>query len=727
MSEVVGAGFTAPAVADGLAQAPAGVLAMALMPNESLLSNNTRPVFALDADPLRLLALVVQMNGPPPEVVSRVFTRLFDTPYRGRPWGRVIESLYHVTCPACWRQTRAEYFRWRGLPPALQSRFVHCEHCGYSGEAAAEDEERAFAAEIMPSPAQVWEMTGRVLPPEHGLRTKVEHAHQFYTTRNLWVLWETLRILAELELSAPERRALQWIVARALWWGSNLAQQPALLWQPHLRRPRQFLEPNMHIVFEKALQEVRDCSGRLPRTQVTQVAPLLEGEKGRILLTQRWPISLKTGPSARPLALVLLSVPPPTPLYWLLRFVWSGWLFGQRAARPLLPLLELRQTTTAALPEGFEEMVAWLEDALHEEGVLVVQWRWRGVPTQTAALLAALPPVSAPPLVARVDEHEWLGMVSCRPQPSAAEQVISENRLVVGAEAMRQTLRERGEPLLYPPLQAAVLAAWQSHRLLEADDLSLLQRLFDPQTPPQGITAINNAGEPATSEKDVWWWLEIPPDPWQPASDSAERKLVELLAEQPPNKQTLLQTLTQALSPAAIPDRPWFEALLNSYAVSEDGRIHLRKKDEPAARHEEIMAFAEMLMERGRDFGFDTVHWWEEKTRLLVEWYREKQRRLSFLLSANTNLTPRLWLSRTPLPPVQRYLVLPGGRAGLVRWRIEHQPLWATIASAQGWSFVKFRQLRTSLSQPPSDLELWLNTLQFDPLFSEPGEQLQLW
>jgi len=211
-------------------------LAMALMPHERLLRGVSRPVFVVDADPLRLLALVVQISGPAAEEVSRAFTRLFDTLYRGRPWGRMIDSLYRTTCPACWRQTSAVYFRWRGSPPALQSRFVRCEHCGYEGETLVEDEDRALAAEIAPSPALAWEMMGRVLPAEHELREEVKGVHQFYTDRNRWVVWETLRILGEMDTSVSIRRALQWIMARALWYGSNVAQQPAWLWQSHRRR-----------------------------------------------------------------------------------------------------------------------------------------------------------------------------------------------------------------------------------------------------------------------------------------------------------------------------------------------------------------------------------------------------------------------------------------------------------------------------------------------------------
>ncbi len=143
---------------------------------------------------------------------------------------------------------------------------MQCEQCGYEGEAAADPEDMALAAGISLGDMLRWQMMARVVPEGHPLRARIDQATAFYTPRNLWILWQTLRMLELAELEVDQRRAIQWLIAQSLWKGSHLCTQPGLLWQPTLRRTHHFFEPNLWHLMHQVSATAQEMSGNAPRT-----------------------------------------------------------------------------------------------------------------------------------------------------------------------------------------------------------------------------------------------------------------------------------------------------------------------------------------------------------------------------------------------------------------------------------------------------------------------------
>ena len=248
----------------------------------------------------------------------------------------------------------------------------------------------ARAAEVEPGRLLLWEMMERVAPAADPLRSRAEQALNFYTSRNLWILWQTLRILKEVMLTQGERRALQWVLSESLWHGSVLGHQAESLWQSQARRPRRFVERNLWNVFHESLAYVQALSGRLRRDVRTVEATAdgnVEEDAGRAYhLAQRWPAQVAGRIESGRAALALAVAPPALPLYWLLRWVWSGWLFGAEAAEVMQDLLALRPGGNALAPllsDAFTSACDWLAPA----GRLLIQWRWRGEDDPSEAIL----------------------------------------------------------------------------------------------------------------------------------------------------------------------------------------------------------------------------------------------------------------------------------------------------------------------------------------------------
>jgi hypothetical protein len=77
-----------------------------------------------------------------------------------------------------------------------------------------------------------------------------------------------------------------------------------------------------------------------------------------------------------------------------------------------------------------------------------------------------------------------------------------------------------------------------------------------------------------------------------------------------------------------------------------------------------------------------------------------------------------------PYPRERTILILPGGRAGLLAYKLKRDP--ALKEKAQGWRFLKFRHLRSLLNIPLLTRETWLDQLSADPIKQDDKEQMML-
>lgn len=726
MSEVVGAQFAAPVTAAAVAAAPAGSVIMALGATATPFMASGRHCLIIDPDPLALLATSVQLHGPTALDIGRVLTRLLDAPYRGRPWGHTLQGLYVTSCPACGRPTTAHAYHWQGSPPAIISRTLHCELCNFSGETPAEAEDRSRAAEAEPGRTLYWETMERVVAATDSLRGRAEQATGFHTPRSLWALWQTLRILRDLDLPQDQRRALQWVLAEALWHASSLADQPELLWQTTVRRPRRFVERNVWEVLHECLAYVQSLSGWVQT---------FAGIQPDVNLVQRWPADYLPRLPRESIALALIQTPPALPLYWLLRYVWSGWLFGPQAAAAMADLLALRPGEWELLQRRIGDTSSMVRERLAPGGEIAVQWRWRGEADPSAALLAVLP-AEIDVSVAAVGGDEWMAaaLTTSRTLKVASAKVpASESSpaaaaLVPDAALLQSLLSQRGEPEVAARLRPALLSVWhRSGDMPASDDCEdVLQAWLDPQAPPAGIQVWGSSGTMWEPGETPWWWMDEPPHPWLPATDLSEHVALDLLQQALTYSiDELGWQMTLRLPPACAPDRDWVEALAASYCDMKEGGLTLRAQDQPGRRLAELAELAAELVTAGQRMAFEPTSWSEE-SRWTVEWRQAGQRRASFLLTATTDLTARLWQSRAPIPGLLRFLIVPGGRAGLVQWRIDHQPLWAAASLAGGWTFAKFRHLRDMLTEIDEEPYRWLAHLSLDPITAIHAEQMRL-
>jgi hypothetical protein len=138
------------------------------------------------------------------------------------------------------------------------------------------------------------------------------------------------------------------------------------------------------------------------------------------------------------------------------------------------------------------------------------------------------------------------------------------------------------------------------------------------------------------------------------------------------------------------------QACLASYAEQNDEREHgwqIRAQDTPAARHADLQEMKQHLIQIGTQLGYSIQHHTVGSfSQRLTLWQNEEgEVKYAFFLLASTVLGDIL--SYSTYPYEKPMIVFPGGRANLVTYKLETNPLLQQ-AIESGWQFVKFRQLR---------------------------------
>ena len=176
--------------------------------------------------------------------------------------------------------------------------------------------------------------------------------------------------------------------------------------------------------------------------------------------------------------------------------------------------------------------------------------------------------------------------------------------------------------------------------------------------------------------------------------------------------------LNSELPGMLTPSLGLLRAVLASYASETGGRWSLRPEDSPSSRRLDLEQAAQALASLGARLGYTLER--DEKNARLVRWLDNGQALYHFHLLASAVVEQLL--RQDPASAGQHFLILPGGRAGLLAYKLERDP--GLRALAGHWRILKFRHLRRLAGMNG------LTRAGFDQEFSgdpiEPPEQMRL-
>jgi hypothetical protein len=199
---------------------------------------------------------------------------------------------------------------------------------------------------------------------------------------------------------------------------------------------------------------------------------------------------------------------------------------------------------------------------------------------------------------------------------------------------------------------------------------------------------------PKESETGQTWWLPGDEALTSPLSDQVEVEAARILQENGPLTAEELDSRVCSFFPGLLtPDLRLLGACLDSYGLpAENGAWVLRPEDHPALREGELLIIRDALRGLGTKLEYtveeDTEQHWTSASG--EEVYR-------FLFTASAAVG-RFLLQRVP-DPKRAWIVLPGGRAPLVLYKLRRNVLLRRAVNT-GWRFLKFRHIRRLLQDP---------------------------
>ena len=625
-----------------------------------------------------------------------------------------LQSLYLTECTKCHRQVPAEAFIWDRESGALTSRIYRCS-CGDNGEYPATEADQALAASFAATDRlHRSRALERVATPQDPDRAHVEEALECYLPRAVYALITIINKMDGLSLTPERRNALSALILTACDEASALWSHPPDRPRPkQLTIPPRFLEKNIWLALERGL--TLWSNGGEPVETVTW--PSINSEAGGLCLFDGPMRDLAPHLKDVVPGAVVSVLPRPNQAFWTLSALWAGWLWGREAAISFKSALHRRRYDwnwhTTALSASMKN----LSDHLPLNAPIFAI-----VPEPEPAFL------SAALLAAAESGFDLIGL-ALRTHHDPAE-ILWQRRAFSHADkepagidpesvrlAMSSALRERGEPVPFLHLHAAGLASMAEEKslhlrpeVLSQINAPILAALDDPE-----FTHIAESKNPEIGLWGLTNWDEAT----DPLPDRVEMAVVRYMQNHPKASFQDLETAMNAELPGLLtPSLGLLRAVLASYGIETDGHWSLRSEDAPSTRRADLETATHILSILGSRLGF-TLHRQESPQRIIL-WQDSNETVYAFYLLASA-VTGRL-LRQNPYPPEHSLLILPGGRAGLLAYKLDRDPSLRFIA--EHWRIVKFRALRRLSEITGLTRELFEKELSGDPI--EPPEQMKL-
>lgn len=620
-----------------------------------------------------------------------------------------IRSLYHSNCNICSNEVEVEAFLWDRVVlspqaekpspsgPVPFAKIYHCPQCNTQGEHPITEEDLARAAQFSTSSLHRARALERVAPLDDPDRHHAEEALSVYLPRSVYALFNLINRLDGMSLAPQRRNHLTALLLSACDLGNALWPYPSGRARPRaLTIPPKFRENNLWFVLEQAIQQWSHPSDQVALSTWPEQPP---HEGGISIFEGRWR-DLAAELADIPIEAVVTALPRPNHAFWTLSALWAGWLWGQEAVRPFKSVLRRRRYDwnwhTTALHAAFENLPMILKP-----GSLFLGLIGEADPGFLSAALVAADNANfelsgiAMPTEGGQAQINWRLLSQVHDTPYSEEERVLRMRT-----AARDYLSTRGEPSHYLPIHTAVLSSLAQIHALRSSE----------QAPMSMLVKINTAIDEALSyrggllrfggsEKSMevgYWWLRETDNISSALADRVEIELVQYLiahpgASLPDIYSAICHTFPGLLTPSA----ELIQICLESYGEETSpgsGDWHIQAQNTPSARKTDLKDIASLIIQMGANLGYQVegdqpILWRDAANQVAYAWHVTASAVIGDAIF-NQDYAPGISL-----------VALPGGRANLVAFKLQHDPRLRQ-AFEEGWRFVKYRHLRWLAQNP---------------------------
>ncbi len=666
-----------------------------------------RRVVVANFNPISRLALSLAVRPPTAAELRSALTQLGDIPIEADRLETYVRGLYATRCADCGQAVSADSFEWDG-DQAIE-KIYFCPQCGGPPRRHPTDNaDRERAHHFKHSGPDYYILLDRVTALNDPDRAHAEEALAVYPARALTAIATTLLKLDVLHPSSETRRLLSGLLVAAFETVTRLGpERPKAL-----SAPRRFIEHNFWLMLENAV-------GRLAGQPVPdQSCALAE------LLTRPVGIYAHAGPVREVAAqlppgvchLMLSAFPRPSPAYWALSAVWAAWLWGRDSATALRSVLRRRRYDWAWQAEALEKTLASILPLLDADGMMI------GLLTEAEPGFVAASLTAADRAGYRlrdaVLQADTLEAHCVWERATESPPMLVERRLTESLQASAlETLRARGEPSRW---NIPHFAAWRvvaEQRLLAALPAEPLSRVAEAL---ETVTHDTNTfqrldAEPGDDPTTGWWFVASEAGLPLALSDRVEAFVLKRLADgDAVDEHDLVRETCAAFPGAQTPGRAVALACLNSYAQKlESGQWQLRPEEASAARAQESQSIQAKLRALATRQGLAVAGANPQ------EW-RDESGQTLYLFAIITSAVFSTQVFAPVSPAQRRFVVLPGGRAGLAGFKLRRDPRLRAAMLAGRWAFLKFRHVRRMVA------DLFLTRTTLEPAFgADPVEEVK--
>jgi hypothetical protein len=669
--------------------------------------------------------LLETQAAPPTEVeMQSVLARFASTKVGDQRLELFIRSLYQTHCDNCNTPVQAEVYLWNKGEQTPYARVYHCDVCGQNGEFATTQADitqaNQIASNISLHHARALERVAARNDPD---RQHAEEALTVYLPRATLALFTMINKLDGLDVSSRQLDILRAMLLTTCDQACSLSPVTGTRPRPkQLSIPARFVEHNLWKILEESIavwcQNIDAIPVHIWSDQLTQIDPgsivLYEGPL-RELAPHLKDIEIKA---------VLFALPRPNQAYWTLSALWAGWLWGREAVGPFKSVLRRRRYDWNWHTTALFAALSILSGTLHP-GIPIFGLMAENEPSYLSAILIAANTAGMVLKNIAMREHINQAQIVWNTEKHPFQQP-KQSPTEAGVETGKQFIHNQGEPVSYDLLQAAIVCGMvTNHQPIAPEDIlqsqaitrlnALLQKCFAPQ---EGFLRIG--GNPNNLDTGSWW-LKDPTSANTPLADRCEIELVNcLISKKAASSFELDRDICSRFPGLHTPDPILIETILDSYAekpFTDQDSWTLRQEDAPSQRRQDLNLIRQTLLELGQRLGYVVTD------NQSIEWKTAAgEKVLAFYLSASAVINK--YLENNQTPPERSILVIPGGRANLLLFKLNHDLRLGQIANS-GWRFLKFRHVLRMAANPLLNQENFADQLELDPLtYSTP--QLRL-
>jgi hypothetical protein len=396
--------------------------------------------------------------------------------------------------------------------------------------------------------------------------------------------------------------------------------------------------------------------------------------------------------------------------------LWAGWLWGREAVEPYKIALRRRRYDWAwnatALHAAFAHLFELLPLGTPFFGLLPEAEPSFLTSTLTAAGAAGFDLKS----LALRTEHDPIQIVWERGEQLHREAMEPEMDSI--RDAVREHLSERDEPASYLHVHAAALIALAESHSLRKPDQGFDEALRKTQSAIEA--ALNSdpdlvhysGGE--SIETGLWGLRKLSSE--ESLTDRVEVAVVTFLQKNPDSIFLEIEDDLYPRYPGLLtPSKGMIYAILNSYAEKDGASWKLRAEDVASTRRKGLNQMMAVIDSIGMRLKYQTrrgdkLLTWEEEGKVV--------RVFSVLASA---LVERA-IAETSYLPEQTLLVIPGGRAALIAYKVQRDP--ALAERLKNVRLVKYRLLRALAEVPILTRETFEEQIASDPIEQTKGQMM---